>query len=435
MFASFRTLGKDLFELQKTGRGLMLAFIAPPLIAILVGQLSVRPQNLRLLIAGTPHETNIEPIEDLEKVLRELPGIHVIRKPESPSDPLEEARRGQYDLVIVPNELGTEEIAAYTANTDPARVAQLAEFAGTIERTLSMMSANKEDRESIRELENHLKELRDVSIGLEPPPPLTSFENEEPADQARPLTRLAKKIETTLNSMKESQKTAFARELSAIRIIPAQSLHPYYPRARDRSAAFLPMTIALVLCFFPFIIAAPSLVREKESHTIEVLLTAPGMTHNWLFAAKCYLPILVAAFDAVLMLICAEFFYQYYFKSGFPLLVLYMLLATSAATFLGLAISAVVRSTIQATAASALYFVCLLLFSGFFVDLDQSASAVRLIANCLPLATLDQIIKAWMFGSQLPGPTSLSARLLFGQTSIFGIIAWVSYRRVFVNRL
>ena len=258
---------------------------------------------------------------------------------------------------------------------------------------------------------------------------------DEPAAQAPPLGQLAKKIEATLNSMKESQKTAFARELSAIRIIPAQSLDPFYPRARDRSAAFLPMTIALVLCFFPFIIAAPSLVREKESHTIEVLLTAPGMTHNWLFAAKCYLPILVAAFDAVLMLVCAEFFYQYYFKSGFLLLGLYMLLATSAATFLGLAISAVVRSTTQATAASALYFVCLLLFSGFFVDLDQSASAIRLIANCLPLATLDQIMKASMFGAQLPGPSALPLRLLFAQAVAFGTLAWVSYRRIFVTRL
>jgi ABC-type Na+ efflux pump permease subunit len=195
------------------------------------------------------------------------------------------------------------------------------------------------------------------------------------------------------------------------------------------------MTIALVLCFFPFIIAAPSLVREKESHTIEVLLTAPGITHNWLFVAKCYLPILVAAMAAILMFVCAESFYQYYFKSGFLLLGVYVLLAMSAATFLGLAISAVVRSTIQAAAASALYFVCLLLFSGFFVALDQSSGAVRLIANCLPLATLDQIIKAWMFGGQLPGASALPLRLLFGQAVVFGAIAWVSYRRVFVNRI
>jgi ABC-type Na+ efflux pump permease subunit len=413
MLASFRALRKDLFELQKTGRGLMLAFVTPPIIAILVGQLSVAPPNVRVLIAGAPAHDNSDSMDQLQALLEELPGVRVKVQSERPNDPLKAAELGRYDIVIVPNELGTGHVAAYSADTEPARVGQLTGLAGSIERAIDTIHNSNPTKA----------------------PESTPAEVDQPTTPEAPESAPAETTTPNQPAPAEPEQLNGVDALRALGIISSQSLYLYYPGARDRSAAFLPMTIALLLCFVPFIIAASSLIREKESHTIEILLTAPGMTHNWLFAAKCYLPILVAAFDAILMFICAEWFYQYYIKSGFLLLGIYVLFAISAATFLGLAVSAVVRSTVQAAAVSTVYFLCLLLFSGFFVNLDQSTGAVRIIANCLPLAALDQIVKTWMFGGQLPGASALPFRLLFGQTVLYGAIAWVSYRRVFMDRI
>ena len=479
ILASFRALRKDLFELQMTGRGLMLALIAPAVIVLLVGQLNIRPPTLRVLIAGDAEDIKAKSMQDLQRLLRQLPNIRMEVKSPRPIDPLEAAQRGNYDLVIIPDELSSGQLRAYSGDTEPRRVVHLTELASRIE-TLAVIikseqtsapESNETQPDSGNAAENSsptptqepnaasnsdaraadtnksegpaktvTSEQTDSGNAVENTSPMPTQVPDSASNSDAQAADTNKSEEAAKNDSKDSEakppKSADrVQTLSAAGIIPPQSLFLYYPRARDRSAGFLPMTIALVLCFFPFIIAAPSLVREKESHTVEVLLTAPGITHNWLFVAKCYLPILVAAMDAVLMFVCAESFYQYYFKSGLLLLGVYVLLATSAATFLGLAISAVVRSTIQAAAASALYFVCLLLFSGFFVALDQSSGVVRLIASCLPLATLDQIIKAWMFGGQLTGTSALPLCLLLGQTVVFGAIAWASYRCVFLNRI
>jgi ABC-type Na+ efflux pump permease subunit len=454
----------------------MLAFITPPLIVILVGQLSVRPPATRLLITGAPAEGEDKSFDSLQAVLRELPGIKIDVQAEKPIDPIETARRQSYDLVVVRNGPEPTDITVYTADTEPKRVAGLVELAARMERTLKAKGASEQNQTLIKELDVQLANLNDINAGLdqevieEVDSQLANLREirtqrkgsrrdraihgKKQGSRADKLDQVAADIEEKIgeysgqvnqvadnikkkiqNPIQESEGNVRQQKWAAAGIIPPQSLYVYYPRARERSAAFLPMTICLVLCFFPFIVAATALVREKESHSVEILLTAPGMTHNRLFAAKCCLPILIAMFDAVLMFTCAEFFYQYYFKSGLLLLGMYVLLAVSAATFLGIAISALVRSTIQAAAASGLYFVCLLLFSGFFIALDQSAGIVRLIANGLPLATLDQVTKASMFGGQLPSLTSVPAQLLYGQVFVFGIIAWLSYRRVFVNRL
>jgi len=40
-----------------------------------------------------------------------------------------------------------------------------------------------------------------------------------------------------------------------------------------------------------------------------------------------------------------------------------------------------------------------------------------------------------LFGRSPPATTALPFRLLFGQAAVFDAKAWVSYRRIFVNRI
>jgi ABC-type multidrug transport system permease subunit len=207
--------------------------------------------------------------------------------------------------------------------------------------------------------------------------------------------------------------------------LPFPSL--YYPQAAEHSLDLLPRTIALISCFLPFVLAAPSLIREKEAHTLEILLAAPRIKPGVLFVGKCFFPIVVGLFEFLLMLVLAQPFYHVDVKSGLLQIALFLLPALLSSTLLGLAVSAVANSQPQSMMSSAIYFLALTLLTGFLYPLSQGSALIQGLSKLFPLTFVSPVLNAWMFGAHF-SPFLLEAVMwLSFQCVFYGILALLAF--------
>ena len=490
IFAVVRAMRRELFEFLKSGRALMFAFLAPPLIVVLIGQLSVRPQNVHVAVTGIDPDSGGDLGRRLVEVLQQMPGVTAVGQATRPSDPLGFLADSGNDLAVVIGDLGTKDWGVYTAETEPSRMAGVRRLALLIEQTRSKLEdvhvhvavtgidsdSGGDPGRRLVEVLQQMPGVTAVGQATRPSDPLGFLADsgndvavvigdlgtehwgvytaETEPSRLTGVLRLALWIEQTRPEFEESQKEhaqaqkqniqprkeaaalqdVSSDDLRVIGILPPKLLYAYAPDAAERSAGFLPMSIALLICFFPFVMGSPALVQEVEVNTAGATLCAPGLTHNLWFAAKFLFPVLIASVDALIMFACAEAFYQLHIKPGAVILALCVLLAAAAGAFLGLAISSVVKSSSQAGASSAMYFLCLLMLSGFFIPLDQSGAVVRAAAAILPLAPLDHAIKTWLFGGNLVELKPLIWQL-GEQVFLDGTLALVCYRFIFIPRL
>jgi ABC-type multidrug transport system permease subunit len=188
--------------------------------------------------------------------------------------------------------------------------------------------------------------------------------------------------------------------MSALGAVPLQPALLYYRQTWDRSLAQLPMTFSLIVCFLAFIIAAPSLIRERELHTLEILLGAPGIRGITVLIGKILLPVIVSLFAAVIMLVLVQVVYGLYVKADMAGFLLFMALPILSSTLLGLLVSALARSQVQTVMASAIYFFCLLLLGGFLYPAEASSSAIQVITRFVGLTFLVDPANAWFFGAE-----------------------------------
>ena len=209
-----------------------------------------------------------------------------------------------------------------------------------------------------------------------------------------------------------------------------QGLRAYFPQAADPRLNLLPAAMMLVLCLVPFVVAAPALIGERESHTLDVLLATRGIGCARLFAGKALLPVVLAFFDLAVMLVLVQLVHGMQVKSGLLAAAALLVPAVLASTFLGLAVSALARSQAQAMLSASIYFLVLLLFSGFVYPLENSAPLVRQAAMLLPLTHILAPFRAWMFGAWSTVAWMPPAGWLVTEALAYGLLAALAFRRM-----
>jgi ABC-type Na+ efflux pump permease subunit len=210
--------------------------------------------------------------------------------------------------------------------------------------------------------------------------------------------------------------------------VPEPTLTLFYPLAAERPRALLPEIVALVACFLPFVIAAQSLLREREARTAEILLAAPGMTPASFFVGKLGLPLLCGLFEFGLIVVLVQLVHHVYVKPGLATMVLVLLPAMGASALLGLATSAWVGSAAHATIVTAMYLLVITLFSGFLYPIaSHDPRTLLALSTVSPLTFVHPAMKSWMFGAPVP----FLAPFLGGFTQLvaYGAIAVAVYRR------
>jgi ABC-type multidrug transport system permease subunit len=399
---SLKIFAKDVFELLASPRTIFLAVVLPSVLLLLMGQLRVNPPSFRMLVAGRPDKTDSRARADFDKVLRllgEVSRLEVETEPVPAVDPLTVMNRRGFDLVLNVGDLDTKRWAMYTAETEPARLRPLQDLVTGIQRAIAL----------IQKAEAPEPKIPPAPPGTPPDPP-TAVSSEPEGDAG-------------------NEAVALVEQLEAAGSFPVRSLFVYFPRAASRSDGLLPLVIALVVCFVPFVLTAPTLIEEKQQHTFEVLLAAPNVSPIALFTGKSLLPVAVALFDFAVMLALAQSVYHLDVKAGLVSMTLVLLPALFSSAFLGLAFSAVATSQPQAMIASAVYFLAIALFSGLITPINEASAFLQAFSKLFPLTFAYPPLTAWMFGAARTPHLLASTVWLLAQAGIYLLIAILAFRR------
>jgi ABC-2 type transport system permease protein len=207
---------------------------------------------------------------------------------------------------------------------------------------------------------------------------------------------------------------------------PARLLHEFYPQAGQRRLELIPMTVALMACFLPFALAATTVIRERELHTLETLLALP-IGRGRIFMGKCAAPACVSILVTSIVVLLAEGLYGIELKSGVGALIVILIPAVLASTLLGVAVSCLAGSNMQAMITAGYFFITLVLFSGFLFPAEEASWSIRAASTLLPLTYLRPEMEGWMFGGQLSVPVWELAGPLWLQSLAYGSLAWGAF--------
>ena len=399
MKGAFRVFFADLAAIMASYQAIALVLLLPSVLLVLVGQLRTRTEIYSLHVAGTVPDDSATAADRLEESVRlwqQVSSLNVTREPEAADNPLQTIRERGLDLLLNVGDAGSRCWRIYTAETKPSRAVVLQNIASGLERGL-LLIATRQERGN------------DTFCPEEDPEP----ESAAPAGTA---------------SEENHELEDLSASLVGLGVFPPATLFGYQPGALDRGQALFPMTIALMVCFLPFVIAAPGLVREKDNYTLEVLLSAPSINGASLFFGKSLLPVVLTLFNLLLMLGVVDIAFGLHVKSGIVLTLLLMLPALVSSALLGLVVSTVATSQTQAVMASAVYFFCLTLLTGFVTPLAEASPLVLAMSRFLPLSFVLPILEGWFFGAEAARSTVSVAYLLL-QLAMFGAIAAFAFRR------
>lgn len=372
MLGALRIFRKDLFELLDGARGILLVFVLPSVLLLLVGQIQTQTPPFRMLVAGEPSD---EPVfDELVGLLQELSTVEVTTRKETTVDPLASLRDEGFDLILNVEGESPDSWRIYTAETHRGRLASVRRLVTGLSRALFVVS------ESDGGLEKRL--LAFQAIGTVRPGLLAS----------------------------------------------------YFPRASDPGTDLMVSTMALILCFLPFVLASPGWIREKQAHTLEILLAAPGVGPGSLVAGKCLYATFVTLFEFLLMIVLMQSVYGLHVKTGVLWVGLFLLPALLGSALLGLAVSATVKSHAQSTIASAVYFFGMSLLSGFFYPVEQASPIVQTFSTAFPLTFVRPFLKAWLIGAVSAGVGSHDVGILWLQCGMIATATvaavWRALRRI-----
>jgi ABC-type transport system involved in multi-copper enzyme maturation permease subunit len=369
-----RVLSKELTELLVNPRILVLSFLVPPAVLLLVGQLDTRPPEVRVMMSGLAECDDLRaggrgesPAAAVYQHLSELSYVRVTCEPERESDTFSRVSDADVDLLLNVASEDRDEWSMYIADTNPKRAAAYLELANAI--------------------------------------------------------RISQVLEDAADA---SQRALY--NFNVFGMLPLRPALIYYPQAVDRSHALLPGTFALIACLLAFVLAAPSLSRERAERTLEVLLGAPRINGGVILAGKILFSVLVSLAAASLMLFVAGAAYGLLAQEHIAGFLLSLTLPVLSSSLLGFAVSSFAGSQAQTVMASAVYFFCLLLLTGFLYPLEASSVVIRTASSLLSLTYFLDAANAWFFGAGAPSVVSLGP--LFVQSAAYSALAWLALRRL-----
>ncbi|MGB2990250.1 MAG: ABC transporter permease [Candidatus Zixiibacteriota bacterium] len=187
-------------------------------------------------------------------------------------------------------------------------------------------------------------------------------------------------------------------ELPGVRI----SQQVLYNSDLESSHFFGPGLIAVILMMISALLTSVTIAREKETGTMEQLLTSP-VTPRQIIVGKVLPYIALALLDGVLIIIFAMFYFGIPFAGSMLLLLFFGLIYVAAALSLGILISTLV-STQQVAMMMAQLVTVLpsVMLSGYIFEIKNMPPVLRLFSYLVPARYFIRIIRGVMLkGSDL----------------------------------
>lgn len=145
-----------------------------------------------------------------------------------------------------------------------------------------------------------------------------------------------------------------------------------------------PAIIGIVLQVLGLILSASSLTREKEEGTFELVLSMPVKSFSYIFG-KFLCIITIVMLDAIVVTILTNQLFGVEIRGNIFLLLLAQLLFLSGSVGVGLAISSVSTTQIQAVQVAMMFSVVCIFLSGIFYPIESMPDAARTVAYLVPL--------------------------------------------------
>jgi len=179
---------------------------------------------------------------------------------------------------------------------------------------------------------------------------------------------------------------------------------------------FVPGLIAVILMMISALLTSVTIAREKESGTLEQLLTSP-VSPRQIIIGKVLPYIALALLDGVLVLVFSVLNYGVPFTGSILLLLFFGLIYITAALSLGILISTLVATQQLAMMTAQLVTVFpSVMLSGYIFEIKNMPVVLRYISHLVPAKYFIQIIRGIMLkGSDIT--------VLWGEAAILVLLA------------
>jgi len=193
---------------------------------------------------------------------------------------------------------------------------------------------------------------------------------------------------------------------------------------------FLPSVIGVLIMQISLILAGISLVREKESNTLEQLLVAP-ISKAQLIIAKILPYTLIGLFEFYFILALGYFLFDLPLpSSAYGGLFLLSVVYVGAMIALGLFISVVSQTQQQAMFIAIFIIIPSVLLSGMIFPIDAMPSFISPVAYILPLTYFNEIIRGLLIKETLFVDLSLDYLALLGFILFFALGSIMKFKRI-----
>ncbi len=155
---------------------------------------------------------------------------------------------------------------------------------------------------------------------------------------------------------------------------------------------FLPGIIGLLITLITIMLTSMSIVKEKESGTIEQINVSPLHPLEYIIGKMG--PFALVAFgDIFIISILAIFWFGVPFKGSFLFLLACGIIYIMSTLAIGLFISTISKTQQQAMLSSFLFFLPAILFSGFIFPVYSMPESIQMITYIIPLRYFMDIIR------------------------------------------
>jgi len=154
----------------------------------------------------------------------------------------------------------------------------------------------------------------------------------------------------------------------------------------------IPALIGLILQNITVMLTAFTLVRERERGTLEQLIVTPIQPFE-LMAGKLVPYIVIAGIDVVIALGVNTFWFGVPVQGSFLLLILLSTIFLVAALGIGLLISSIAKTQLQAMQATIAFLLPSILLSGFMFPREAMPEIIQLLGMLIPLTYFLEILR------------------------------------------
>jgi ABC-2 type transport system permease protein len=157
----------------------------------------------------------------------------------------------------------------------------------------------------------------------------------------------------------------------------------------------VPGLLGIVLTMTFVMVASMALTRERERGTMESLLTTPILPIE-VIIGKAIPFFIVGYIQVLIVLVVATWFFKVPFLGSIPLLLFAVMPFICANLFVGIMISTMAKTQLEANQTSIFFFLPSMLLSGFAFPFKGMPGWAQVIGNILPLTHFINIIRGIM---------------------------------------